>query len=151
MRHINQLTLHLVVVSLIAFAMSGCATTTDPNTVSYPDGSYRMYGNGTTVPYYWVWVPNGTTAPDPAVPPTLPPNQPATVVQSGVPGVAPTVVSPPPTTVAFEPEMNPAPTPAGDPMSLSTHGADDGVEGGVAVSSVAYAALPSEPRYPLMR
>ena len=100
MRHINRLTLHLVVVSLIAFAMAGCATTTDPNTITYPDGSYRMYGNGTTVPYYWVWVPNGTTAPDLAAPPALPPNQPATVVQSGVAGVSPTVVAPPQTTVA---------------------------------------------------
>ena len=100
MRHINRLTLHLVVVSLIAFTIAGCATTTDPNTVTYPDGSYKMYGNGTTVPYYWVWVPNGTTAPDLAAPPALPPNQPAVVVQSGVAGVAPTVVSPPPTTVA---------------------------------------------------
>src|SRR5215471_17682639 len=104
MRHINRLTVHLVVISLIALAMSGCATTTtDPyavNTVTYPDGSYKMYGNGTTVPYYWVWVPNGTVQPDLASPPALPPNQPAAVVQSGVPGVAPTVVAPPPMTVA---------------------------------------------------
>jgi hypothetical protein len=115
MRRINRLALHLVVVSLVALAMSGCATTTDPNTVTYPDGSYKMYGDGTTVPYYWVWVPNGVTQPNPPAPPALPPNQPAVVVQSGTalppnqpavvvqsgtPGVAPTVVAPPPTTVA---------------------------------------------------
>ena len=100
MRHINRLMLHLVVISLIAFTMSGCATTTEPNTVTYPDGSYKMYGDGTMVPYYWVWVPNGSVAPDLPGPPALPPNQPATVVQSGVPGVAPTVVTPPQTTVA---------------------------------------------------
>jgi hypothetical protein len=100
MRHINRFALHFVVVSLVALGMSGCATTTDPNTVTYPDGSYKMYGNGTTQPYYWVWVPNGVTQPDVPAPPAVPPNQPAVVVQSGTPGVAPTVVAPPPTTVA---------------------------------------------------
>jgi len=46
----------------------GVVTGTAPatQTVSYPNGQYRLYGNGTTAaPYYWVWVPTGVTAPAP--------------------------------------------------------------------------------------
>ena len=41
--------------------------------VSYPHGAYELYGNGTTVPYYWVWVPAGVQAPMVPTPPPLPP------------------------------------------------------------------------------
>ena len=113
MRKFNGLAISVVLVSLLAAALSGCATTpTDPNTIVYPDGSYKMYGDGTTTPYYWVWVPNGASAPVVPAPPPIPTNQaavvvagvptnqPAVVVQPGVAGVAPTVVAPPPQTVA---------------------------------------------------
>jgi len=100
MRQITGLAIPVVLVSLLAAALSGCATTTEPNTVVYPDGSYKMYGDGTTTQYYWVWVPNGASAPVLPSPPALPTNQPAVVVQSGVAGVAPTVVAPPLQTVA---------------------------------------------------
>lgn len=39
--------------------------------VTYPDGRWQLYGEGsTTLPYYWVWVPNGMSA---TVPPPMPP------------------------------------------------------------------------------
>lgn len=40
--------------------------------VSYPDGRYQLYGDGKVVPYYWVWIPSGTTPPVPPAPPRLP-------------------------------------------------------------------------------
>ena len=41
--------------------------------VTYPEGRYQLYGDGTRVPYYWVWVPSGATvAPAPPAPPPLP-------------------------------------------------------------------------------
>ena len=37
------------------------------------EGRYQLYGEGTTAsPYYWVWVPAGTTV----VPPPPPPRRP---------------------------------------------------------------------------
>jgi hypothetical protein len=31
--------------------------------VSYPEGRYELYGEGTTgSPYYWVWIPAGSTS-----------------------------------------------------------------------------------------
>jgi hypothetical protein len=41
--------------------------------VTYPEGRYQLYGDGTRVPYYWVWVPSGATVtPAPPVPPPVP-------------------------------------------------------------------------------
>jgi hypothetical protein len=38
--------------------------------VATADGRWQLYGDGSTVsPYYWVWVPNGTSPP---APPPLP-------------------------------------------------------------------------------
>jgi hypothetical protein len=34
-------------------------------TVMAGGGQYTLYGNGTTAPYYWVWVPAGINAPPP--------------------------------------------------------------------------------------
>src|SRR5215469_7900479 len=45
----------------------------NPRTVDYPGGRYQLYGDGTTSsPYYWVWIPAGTSPPPP---PALPGNQ----------------------------------------------------------------------------
>jgi hypothetical protein len=41
--------------------------------VTYPEGRYQLYGDGTRVPYYWVWIPSGSsTLPAPPPPPTVP-------------------------------------------------------------------------------
>jgi hypothetical protein len=38
--------------------------------VTYPEGRYQLYGEGTTAsPYYWVWIPTGATVPNPPPPP----------------------------------------------------------------------------------
>jgi len=39
--------------------------------VSYPEGRFQLYGDAATG-YYWVWIPAGSTAPLPPVPPALP-------------------------------------------------------------------------------
>lgn len=42
-------------------------------TVEYPGSRDQLYGEGTTAsPYYWVWVPAGTTV----IPPPPPPRRP---------------------------------------------------------------------------
>lgn len=42
-------------------------------TVTYPEGRYELYGDGRTTPYYWVWIPAGTTGvPTPPPPPRTP-------------------------------------------------------------------------------
>jgi hypothetical protein len=34
--------------------------------VTYPEGRYELRGDGTgSSPYYWVWIPQGATPPDP--------------------------------------------------------------------------------------
>lgn len=40
-----------------------------PGTVEFPTGRYELRGDGTTVPYTWVWIPN------PPPPPSAPPEQ----------------------------------------------------------------------------
>jgi hypothetical protein len=41
--------------------------------VTYPEGRYQLYGDGTRVPYYWVWIPSGSsTLPAPPPPPGVP-------------------------------------------------------------------------------
>jgi hypothetical protein len=39
--------------------------------ISYPEGSYRLYGDATTG-YYWVWIPAGSVVAAPPAPPALP-------------------------------------------------------------------------------
>ncbi len=40
--------------------------------VTYPEGRYELYGDGTTrTPYYWVWIPSGSTT-TPPPPPAIP-------------------------------------------------------------------------------
>ncbi len=38
--------------------------------VTYADGRYELRGDGTTVPYSWVWVPAGSPISAPPAPPT---------------------------------------------------------------------------------
>ncbi len=52
----------------------GAVLGSNPRTVEYPGGRYQLYGEGTTAsPYYWVWVPTGSTPTTP--PPPLPPGR----------------------------------------------------------------------------
>jgi hypothetical protein len=45
------------------------ATVGAPNTVTYPEGRYQLYGDGAATPYYWVWIPAGAVPPPPPPPP----------------------------------------------------------------------------------
>ena len=40
--------------------------------VNYPSGRYELYGDGISMPYYWVWVPAGAVLPAPPPPPGIP-------------------------------------------------------------------------------
>jgi hypothetical protein len=59
----------------------------DTTVVQYPYGRYELAGDGVSVPYYWVWVPNqpGLTPPPPPVPSA-----------AAAPGGYPTPPPPPP-------------------------------------------------------
>ncbi len=48
-----------------------------PRESCYPSGCYRLYGDGVTAAYQWVWVPNpvAPAAPLPPAPPPGPPQQ----------------------------------------------------------------------------
>ena len=52
----------------IALAPSSPPPST-PSVVEFPTGRYVLQGDGTTVPYTWVWIPNPPTAP-PGGPPS---------------------------------------------------------------------------------
>ena len=39
--------------------------------VNYPSGRYELYGDGVQTPYYWVWIPAGSTLPAPPPPPGI--------------------------------------------------------------------------------
>src|SRR5262245_7060780 len=90
MRHFVRRSLYAAVAaSVVALALTACETATttssvDRTTVSYPDGKYKLYGDGSVTPYYWVWIPNGMTAP---VTPPAPPPIPARGVVVTQPGV----------------------------------------------------------------
>ena len=69
-----------MMLPVVAALLAGCTTPTTevPRTaaldtpdrvVTYPEGRYQLYGDGRITPYYWVWVPNGSTAiPPPSAP-----------------------------------------------------------------------------------
>jgi len=70
MRNIIRRSARLALLVPLAVApLAGCAATdyttttaTDPvmnRTVLYPGGRYQLYGDGTAVPYHWVWIPTG--------------------------------------------------------------------------------------------
>jgi hypothetical protein len=86
-RAIQRSTSIVVPASLAAALLGGCTAMQDPtyppttgavlgapNTTSATtEGRYQLCGEGTTAsPYYWVWVPAGTTM----VPPPPPPRRP---------------------------------------------------------------------------
>jgi hypothetical protein len=111
MRHFIRTAIFLAAVAPLVVGLGGCASTstTETASVTYPDGRYLRYGDGTTTPYYWVWVPSGavTTAAPPAPPPI--PGRTATVVTAPA---APTtaVVVPPSTTSTVVVAPSTAPT-----------------------------------------
>jgi hypothetical protein len=40
--------------------------------ITYPEGRYQLYGDGGSIPYYWVWIPSGSAPPVPPPPPRVP-------------------------------------------------------------------------------
>jgi len=38
-------------------------------TYAFREGRWQLYGDGGATPYYWVWIPSGTTPPTPPMPP----------------------------------------------------------------------------------
>ena len=86
----------LFVAPLVVLLVSGCASS-PTDTVSYSGGKYKLMGDGTTTPYYWVWVPTGSSNPTPPLPPPLPPRTAAVVPTTPAPQAV--VVQPTPTTV----------------------------------------------------
>ncbi|HMH51120.1 MAG TPA: hypothetical protein VK548_12870 [Candidatus Acidoferrum sp.] len=52
-------------VTLVPSAPTSAPT---PSVVEFPTGRYVLQGDGTTVPYSWVWIPNPPTAPPAAAP-----------------------------------------------------------------------------------
>jgi hypothetical protein len=40
--------------------------------INYSTGRYELYGDGVSTPYYWVWIPAGSTLPAPPPPPGVP-------------------------------------------------------------------------------
>jgi hypothetical protein len=53
------------------------APSANDRVVRYPEGRYELRGDGTTgAPYYWVWIPSGTTSvPNPPPLPRTPQTQ----------------------------------------------------------------------------
>jgi hypothetical protein len=40
--------------------------------IRYPEGRYELRGDGTVAsPFYWVWIPEGATPPNPPPPPRV--------------------------------------------------------------------------------
>jgi len=40
--------------------------------VVYPEGRWQLYGDGRSTPYYWVWIPTGSTLTTAPIPPMRP-------------------------------------------------------------------------------
>ena len=40
--------------------------------VVYPEGRWQLFGDGKRAPYYWVWIPNGSTVTSAPPPPSSP-------------------------------------------------------------------------------
>jgi hypothetical protein len=40
--------------------------------VVYPEGRWQLYGDGGSIPYYWVWIPTGSTLTTAPMPPMRP-------------------------------------------------------------------------------
>jgi hypothetical protein len=55
-------------------AVSAAAPAAAPSSVvEYPEGRYELRGDGVSVPYAWVWIPNPPAAPPAATPPAAAP------------------------------------------------------------------------------
>jgi hypothetical protein len=52
----------------VALAPSAPTSPPPPSVVEFPTGRYVLQGDGTTVPYSWVWIPNPPTAPPTGAP-----------------------------------------------------------------------------------
>ena len=52
----------------VALAPSAPTSPPPPSVVEFPTGRYVLHGDGTTVPYSWVWIPNPPTAPPAGAP-----------------------------------------------------------------------------------
>ncbi|MBI2526244.1 MAG: hypothetical protein HYV93_09705 [Candidatus Rokubacteria bacterium] len=68
----------LIPLAITGALLAGCAVQSEPvatatvgapNTVTYPEGRYQLYGDGAATPYYWAWIPAGTSPPAPPPPP----------------------------------------------------------------------------------
>ena len=75
--------LFVIVGAMVASTLGGCVYSREkervvptpapvvvaPSTervVTYPGGRWQLYGDGTaSAPYYWAWIPAGTTPPPP--------------------------------------------------------------------------------------
>jgi hypothetical protein len=52
------------------YAPSATISTAPPNdTIEYPTGRYQLRGDGVSMPYTWVWIPNPPPSPPAAAPP----------------------------------------------------------------------------------
>jgi hypothetical protein len=113
MRHILRTALSLAaVIPPLVIGLGGCATTApETASVTYPDGRYQLYGDGTTArPYYWAWIPNGTaTVTVPRAPPPVPARTAAVVTAPATPTT--TVVVPPSSTTSTVVVPTPSTTP----------------------------------------
>jgi len=43
-----------------------------PSVIEFPEGRYELRGDGVSIPYTWVWIPNPPAAPPASSPPTAP-------------------------------------------------------------------------------
>ena len=48
-----------------------------PSVIEYPTGRWELRGDGLTIPYRWVWIPNPPSAPPSSIPPSGEPVAPA--------------------------------------------------------------------------
>jgi hypothetical protein len=86
MTSLRQTSLQLCAIPLAIGLLGGCVysketvtekavpvvagvSTPSGRVVTHPEGRYQLYGDGTTTPYYWVWIPSGMTSPAPPPPP----------------------------------------------------------------------------------
>jgi len=62
--HTKETTEHTVPAPVVA-----ATPVPSDRVVTYPEGRYQLYGDGTSTPYYWVWVPTGASTVPPPPPP----------------------------------------------------------------------------------
>ena len=62
------------------------ATPPTPSVIQYPTGRWELRGDGLTIPYRWVWIPNPPAAPPTPPPPSGEPSAPAPSSRPEPPG-----------------------------------------------------------------